>query len=154
MRAFRIWFKSQKISTRSWVMAEILSGRSSQLSDLWDRRHLKFSNSAITRERIEIFWLLDQILKALIEADRMVPLLRVYDVVLNFRFSTKKKRTEKKNVHYVCFFSGSIGMGGGETTTFRGGQFYPKNMVKIWVISKGSGGFLTTFLLKSKHKRP
>ena len=86
-------------------MAEILSDRSSQLSDLQDRRNLKFSISAITSERIEIFWILRQILKALIEADRMVPLMRVYDVVLNFRFSTKKKRTEKKNVPYVrCFF--------------------------------------------------
>ena len=86
-------------------MAETLSDRSSQLSDLRARRKLKLSNSAITFERIEIFWLLDQILKALIETDRMVPLLRVYDVDFDFRFSTKKKRTEKKNVPYVRFFS-------------------------------------------------
>ena len=85
-------------------MAEILSDRSSQFSDLRDRRNLKFSNSAITFERIEIFWLLDQILKALIEADRMVPLLRVYDVVLNFRFSTKKKTYRKKERTLCMFF--------------------------------------------------
>ena len=96
MRAFRIQFKSQKISIRSKVMAKTQSDRSSQLSDRQDRRNLKFSNSAITFERIEIFWLLDQILKALIEADRMVPLLRVYDVVLNFRFLTKKNVPKKR----------------------------------------------------------
>ena len=68
---------------------------------------MKVSVSAITLERIEIFWLLDQILKALIEADRMVPLLRVYEAILKFEISTKKKHIRKKNVFYICFFFGS-----------------------------------------------
>ena len=86
-------------------MAEILSDRSSQFSDLRDRRNLKFSNSAITFERIEIFWLLDQILKALIEADRMVPLLRVYDVdFMDFENFNEKKTYRKKRTLVRFFF--------------------------------------------------
>ena len=104
MRAFRILSKIQKISIRLEVMAELLPSKFCRpwRSQNWD--HRSASILAITSKRIEIFWILDKILKALIEADRMVPLLRVYDIVLNFRFSTKKKRTEKKNVHFVCFF--------------------------------------------------
>ena len=60
---------------------------------------------AITSKRIEIFWILDKILKALIEADRMVPLLRVYDVdFMDFENFNEKKRTEKKNVPCYVFF--------------------------------------------------
>ena len=103
MRAFRILSKIQKISIRLEVMAKILADLWSQFWDLQGRQNLKGSNSAITSERIEIFWILDKILKALIETDRMVPLLRVYDLNFNFRFLTKKKRTEK-NIPYVRFF--------------------------------------------------
>ena len=60
---------------------------------------------AITSKRIEIFWILDKILKALIEADRIVTLSRVYDLdFMNFEHFSKKKRTEKKRT-LVRFFS-------------------------------------------------
>ena len=59
---------------------------------------------AVTSKRIEIFWLLDQILKALIEAVRMVPLLRAYEAILKFEISTKKKHIEKKRILYMFFF--------------------------------------------------
>ena len=105
MRAFRIWSKSQKISIRSRVMAELLNFRCrrSQRSESWDDR--PDSISAITHERVEIFWLLNQILKALIEADRMVPLLRVYEVDLSFwKFFSKKKTYWKKTYSNTFFF--------------------------------------------------
>ena len=86
-------------------MAEILNFRFHLTRSIESWADRPESISVITSERIEIFWLLDQILKALIEADRMVPLLRVYDVVLNFRFSTKKNVPKKRTYPmYVVFF--------------------------------------------------
>ena len=80
-------------------MAELLifKFRRARRSESWDDRSA--SNLAITFERIEIFWILDKILKGLIKTDRMVPLLRVYDVdLVDFKNFNEKKRIEKKNV--------------------------------------------------------
>ena len=45
------------------------------------------------------------ILKALIEADRLVPLLRVYDVdLVDFKNFNEKKRIEKKRILIRSFF--------------------------------------------------
>ena len=61
---------------------------------------------AITSKRIEIFWILDKILKALIEADRMVPLSRVYDLDFMDFENFNEKKTYRKKTYPVTFFSG------------------------------------------------
>ena len=56
-----LWYLRLSLSSFSygisWLLLSVLSDRSSQFSDLRDRWYLKFSISAITFERIEIFWL-------------------------------------------------------------------------------------------------
>ena len=71
-----------------------------QRSENWDDR--SDSISAITPKWIEIFWLLDKILKALIETDRMVPLSKVYDV--DFMKIFTKKNVPKKTYPVTFFF--------------------------------------------------
>ena len=144
MRAFRILSKVQKISIRLEVMTELLPPKFCRpwRSQNWDQRSA--SILAITSKRIEIFWILDKILKALIEADRMVPLSRVYDLdFMDFENFNEKKTYRKKTYPGTFFFPSDLHIWEfSEFLKLSGGS-------KLWPVWVGCGGGTQNFMSKS-----